>query len=38
MGTVLATFDIQVTPILLTKFLMNWPFGSGEEVKSKFSK
>ena len=27
--TILATFDLQVTPILSTKF-QNWPFDSGE--------
>ena len=30
---VLAIFDLQVTPILPTKFRVNWPFGSGEEAK-----
>ena len=32
-GTILAIFDLQVTPILPTKFRVNWPIGSGEEVK-----
>ena len=27
----LAVFDIQVAPILLTKFRVNWPLGSGEK-------
>ena len=26
-------FDLQVTPMLPTKFRVNWPFGSGEEAK-----
>ena len=30
-------FDLQVTPMLPTKFQVNWPFGSGEEVKNSFS-
>ena len=29
--TILAKFDLQVTPMLPTKFGVNWPFGSGEE-------
>ena len=32
-----AIFDLQVTPMLPTKFRVNWPFGSGE-VKNRFSK
>ena len=32
-GTILAIFDLQVTPILLTKFQVNWPVDSGEEAK-----
>ena len=32
-GTILANFDLQVSPMLPTKFQLNWPFGSGEEVK-----
>ena len=28
-GNILAIFDLQVTPILPTMFLVNWPFGSG---------
>ena len=36
---ILAIFDLQVTPMLPTKFRVNWPFGSGEEAKKKrFSK
>ena len=34
-GTILAIFDLQVTPMLPTKFRVNWPFGSGEEVKNR---
>ena len=37
-GTILAIFDIQVTPMLPTRFQVNWPFGSGEEVNNKFSR
>ena len=36
-GNYLAIFDLQVTPMLPTKFRVNWPFGSGEEVKNRFS-
>ena len=32
-GMILATFDLQVTLMLPTKFGVNWPFGSGEEAK-----
>ena len=35
---ILAIFDIQVTPVLPFKFQVNWPFGSGEEVKNIFSR
>ena len=28
-GTVLAIFDLQVTPMLPTKFRVNWPRGVG---------
>ena len=35
---ILAIFDLQVTPILPTKFGVNWPFGSGEEAKNRFSR
>ena len=37
-GTILAIFDLQVTPMLPSKFGVNWPFGSGEEVKNRFSR
>ena len=37
-GTVLAIFVLQVTLMLPTKFLVNWPFGSEEEVKNRFSR
>ena len=33
---ILAIFDLQVTSMLPTKFGVNWPFGSGEEVKIDF--
>ena len=36
--TILAIFDLQVTPMLSSKFLVNWPFGSGEEAKNRFSR
>ena len=36
--TNLAFFDQQVTQILSTMFRVNWPFGSGEEVKNRFIK
>ena len=29
-GAILAIFDLQVTLIILTKFQVDWPFGSGE--------
>ena len=35
--TVLAIFYLHVTPMLPTKFWVNWPFGSGEEAKNRFS-
>ena len=35
-GMILAIFDQQVTLMLPTKFQINWPFGSGEEVKTDF--
>ena len=35
---IFATFDLQVTSMILTKFQVNWPFGSGEEVKDRFSR
>ena len=37
-GTILAIFDLQVTLMLPTKFGVNWPFGSGEEAKNRFSR
>ena len=37
-GTVLAIFDLQVTLMLPNKFGVNWPFGSGEEAKNRFSR
>ena len=37
-GTILATFDLQVTPMLPTKFGVNKPFGSGGEAKNRFSR
>ena len=33
---ILAIFELQVTPLLPTKFQVNWPFGSGEEAKIDF--
>ena len=37
-GMIIATFDLQVTPMLPSKFGVNWPFGSGEEAKNRFSR
>ena len=37
-GTILAIFYLQVTPMLPSKFGVNWPFGSGEEAKNIFSR
>ena len=37
-GTILAIFDLQVTPMLPSKFGVNWPLGSGEEGKNRFFK
>ena len=37
-GTILAIFYLQVTPMLPSKFGVKWPFGSGEEVKNRFSR
>ena len=34
--TILAIFDLQVTPMLPIKFQVNWPFGSGEAAKIDF--
>ena len=36
-GTILAIFDLQVTPMLPSKFGVNWRFGS-EEAKNRFSR
>ena len=35
---ILAIFDLQVTQMLPSKFGVNWPFGSGEEAKNRFSR
>ena len=35
---ILAFFDLQVIPMLPTKFQVDWPFGSGEEAKNTFSR
>ena len=37
-GTILAIFDLQDTPMLPSKFGVNWPFVSGEEEKNRFSR
>ena len=37
-GIILAIFDLQVAPILPTKFPVNWPFGSEEEAENRFSR
>ena len=37
-NTILAIFDLQASPMLPTKFGVNWPFGSGEEAKNRFSR
>ena len=34
-GIILAIFDVQITPMLLTKFQVNWHFGSGQ-VQNRF--
>ena len=34
--TILATFDLQVTPMLPTKFRVYWHLGLGEEAKNRF--
>ena len=36
--TILAIFDLQVTLMVPSKFGVNWPFGSGEEAKNRFSR
>ena len=35
---ILAIFDQQITWMIPTKFQVNWPFGSGEETKNRFSR
>ena len=35
---ILGIFDLQVTPMLPSKFGVHWPFGSGEEAKNRFSR
>ena len=37
-GKILAIFDLQITPMLPSKFGVNWSFGSGEEAKNRFSR
>ena len=37
-STILAIFDLRVTPMLPTKFRVNWSFSSGEEAKNRFSR
>ena len=37
-GMILAILYLQVTPMLPSKFRVNWPFGSGEEAKNRFSR
>ena len=37
-GKILASFDLQVTRMLPSKFGVNWPFDSGEEAKNRFSR
>ena len=37
-GTILDIFDLHVTLMLPTKSQVNWPFGSGEETKNRFSR
>ena len=34
-GTLVDIFDLQGTPMLPTKFQVNWPFDSGEETKNR---
>ena len=36
-GTVLAIVINKVTPMLSSRFRVNWPFGSGKEAKNRFS-
>ena len=37
-GMILAIFDLQDTPMLPSKLVVNWPFGLGEEEKNRFSR
>ena len=37
-GTILAIFDLQVTPMLPSKFRVIWHLGLGEEAKNRFSR
>ena len=37
-GMIITCFYLQVTPMLPTKFQVNWPFGSGEDAKKRFSR
>ena len=37
-GTIFAIFDLRVTPMLPTKFRVNWPFSSEEEAKNRCSR
>ena len=37
-GRILAIFDLHVTLMVPSKFGVNWPFGSGEEAKNRFSR
>ena len=37
-GMILVIFNLQVTPMLPTEFRVNWPFGSGEEAKNRFTR
>ena len=37
-GTILAFFALQDTPMLPTKVQVNWPFCSEEEAKTRFSR
>ena len=36
--TIIAIFDLHVSPMLPTKFKVNQPFGSGEDAKNTFFK
>ena len=35
-GMILAFFDLQTSSMILTKFQVNWSFGSGEDAKIDF--